>query len=174
MERVFKLDHSKWKVADGIRVIKKQDLEKLIQASEIIDAAQKEAAKDATRTAKLNIKLKSLDDKLSKEFENLGRKYYESHKDDDSAESRRIQEIYTEISDTKDELADIRGEVVCPKCGEYVPKNAKFCPNCGNDMNVFEESDTVDAEAFEEEDADDTETVNPAEDDKTDNQPKEN
>ncbi|MGN0269134.1 MAG: zinc-ribbon domain-containing protein, partial [Candidatus Weimeria sp.] len=104
----------------------------------------------------------------------LGRKYYESHKDDDSAESRRIQEIYTEISDTKDELADIRGEVVCPKCGEYVPKNAKFCPNCGNDMNVFEESDTVDAEAFEEEDADDTETVNPAEDDKTDNQPKEN
>ncbi len=133
-----------------------------------------EAAKDATRTAKLNIKLKSLDDKLSKEFENLGRKYYESHKDDDSAESRRIQEIYTEISDTKDELADIRGEVVCPKCGEYVPKNAKFCPNCGNDMNVFEESDTVDAEAFEEEDADDTETVNPAEDDKTDNQPKEN
>ena len=45
MERVFKLDHSKWKVADGIRVIKKQDLEKLIQASEIIDAAQKEAAK---------------------------------------------------------------------------------------------------------------------------------
>ena len=45
MERLFKLDHSKWKVADGIRVIKKHDLEKLIQASEIIDAAQKEAAK---------------------------------------------------------------------------------------------------------------------------------
>ena len=45
MERLFKLDHSKWKVADGIRVIKKHDLEKLIQASEIIDASQKEAAK---------------------------------------------------------------------------------------------------------------------------------
>ena len=112
-----------------------------------------EAAKDAARTAKLNIRLRSLDDKLSKEYENLGRKYYEKHKDEDSAENRRIQEIFTEIADTKDELADIRGEVVCPDCGEYVPKNAKFCPNCGADMNVFEDTDTVDSEVVDEDDA---------------------
>ena len=112
-----------------------------------------EAAKDAARTAKLNIRLRSLDDKLSKEYENLGRKYYEKHKDEDSAENRRIQEIFTEIADTKDELADIRGEVVCPDCGEYVPKNAKFCPNCGADMNVFEDTDTVDSEVVDEDEA---------------------
>lgn len=121
-----------------------------------------EAAKDAARTAKLNVRLRNLDEKLSKEYENLGRKYYEKHKDEDSAENRRIQEIFTEISDTKDELADIRGEIVCPECGEYVQKNAKFCPNCGTDMNIFDDSEPVDSEVvdedevFEDDDADES------------------
>ncbi|MQN02111.1 MAG: zinc-ribbon domain-containing protein [Lachnospiraceae bacterium] len=130
------------------------------------------AAKDAARTAKLNVRLRSLDDKLTQEFENLGKKYYEKHKNENTAENRRISEIYTEISDTKDELADIRGEVVCPNCGEYVPKNAKFCPNCGEDMNIFEESDTTDAETadyddvFEDDEAQDDKADEASDDDK--------
>lgn len=125
------------------------------------------AARDAARTAKLNVRLRTLDENLAKEFQALGRRYYEQHKDEESAENRRIREIYTEIADTKDELADIRGEIVCPDCGEYVPKNSKFCPNCGADLNVFAEADdetveeTVDEEdAFEDEktETDDGET----------------
>ncbi|MCI7468941.1 MAG: zinc ribbon domain-containing protein [Lachnospiraceae bacterium] len=103
------------------------------------------AAKDAAKTAQLNVRLKDLDGKLHKEYEVIGQKYYKDHPDEDTPENRKIKEIFAQIAATKDQLADIRGESICPSCGEFVEKGAKFCSHCGASLveTVDEDDMTV-------------------------------
>ncbi|MDD6429133.1 MAG: zinc ribbon domain-containing protein [Lachnospiraceae bacterium] len=104
------------------------------------------AAKDAARTARLNMKLKDLDVKLHKEYESIGQKYYKAHCDEDTPDNRKVKEIYAEIAATKDQLADIRGESLCPSCGEFVDKNSRFCNHCGAPLAETVDEDDVTVE----------------------------
>ena len=114
------------------------------------------AAKDAAKTAQLNIRLKDLDGKLHKEYETIGQKYYKAHPDEDTPEHKKIKEIFAEIAATKDQLADIRGESICPNCGEFVEKGAKFCSNCGASLVETVEEDDITVEEPEDTKADET------------------
>ena len=114
------------------------------------------AAKDAAKTAQLNVKLKDLDGKLHKEYETIGQKYYKAHPDEDTPEHKKIKEIFAEIAATKDQLADIRGESICPNCGEYVEKGAKFCSHCGASLVETVEEDDITVEEPEDTKADET------------------
>ncbi len=104
------------------------------------DVSQK--AKDLSETAKLKLDLKSKEDFLQKQYAELGRLYYEEHKNDDSCSYEQFSEIaetLSSIDHLKHLLMDLKGSKICPKCGAQMPEDAGFCSNCGENLSMFEE-----------------------------------
>ena len=89
---------------------------------------------EASNAAKLKLDIHSKEDFVEKQFAELGRAYFEAHKDEDVPEKdyfASIVEAQTEIAALKDELMDIQGAVTCPQCGVKQATDNSFCTNCG-------------------------------------------
>ena len=106
------------------------------------DVGQK--AKDVSGIAKLKMDIRS------KQYAELGKAYYEKHKDEESAEGEEktpeqehfflITEALGEIERMRAEVFKLQGAVECPKCGAKMPQGAAFCSSCGTKMDdIFEE-----------------------------------
>ena len=107
--------------------------ESLVSAGK--DVSQK--AKDVSEIAKLKLDIKS-------NYEELGRSYYEKHKDEEECEEAEqfflIREAVEEIERMKAEVLRIQGSAECPKCGAKMPEGAVYCSNCGTKMDdMYEE-----------------------------------
>lgn len=96
--------------------------------------------KNTANTAKLSVDIRTREDDLEKAFAELGKKYYNEHKnDEDTSEFDAINSIYKEIDHLKNELAEKKGMQICPKCGAFVARDAKFCNECGEKLDLFTE-----------------------------------
>lgn len=138
--------------------------ETIVNASR--DVSQK--AKDLSGTAKLTLDIRSKEDQVQKLYAEVGRQYFEEHKEDDPAAYEgmaQIRELLAAVEDMKKELLDLKGAKVCPRCGEEVQATDAFCKSCGAKI---EEDDIVvdavvkDAPETSEEDADITEDAETA------------
>lgn len=114
--------------------------ESLVSAGK--DVSQK--AKDVSEIAKLKLDIKSKEDYVQKQYEELGRSYYEKHKDEEECEEAEqfflIREAVEEIERMKAEVLRIQGSAECPKCGAKMPEGAVYCSNCGTKMDdMYEE-----------------------------------
>lgn len=99
-------------------------------------------AKDLSGTAKLNLDIKAKEDFLQKQYAEVGRLYYEAHKDDAEPvyeQFESIREAEESIEQMKKDLLDIKGAKKCPKCGAQMPEEAVFCSSCGEKLDIFEE-----------------------------------
>ena len=87
---------------------------------------------------------------MEKQYAELGKAYYEKHKDEESAEGEEktpeqehfflITEALGEIERMRAEVFKLQGAVECPKCGAKMPQGAAFCSSCGTKMDdIFEE-----------------------------------
>lgn len=115
------------------------------------DVGQK--AKDVSEIAKLKMDIKSKEDFVEKQYAELGKAYYEKHKDDETEETGEngektpeqehfflISEALGEIERMRAEVLKIQGAAECPKCGAKMPQGASFCSNCGTKMDdMFED-----------------------------------
>ena len=115
------------------------------------DVGQK--AKDVSEIAKLKMDIKSKEDFGEKQYAELGKAYYEKHKDDETEETGEngektpeqehfflISEALGEIERMRAEVLKIQGAAECPKCGAKMPQGAAFCSNCGTKMDdMFED-----------------------------------
>lgn len=115
------------------------------------DVGQK--AKDVSEIAKLKMDIKSKEDFVEKQYAELGKAYYEKHKDDETEETGEngektpeqehfflISEALGEIERMRAEVLKIQGAAECPKCGAKMPQGAAFCSNCGTKMDdMFED-----------------------------------
>lgn len=115
------------------------------------DVGQK--AKDVSEIAKLKMDIKSKEDFVEKQYAELGKAYYEKHKDDETEETSEngektpeqehfflISEALGEIERMRAEVLKIQGAAECPKCGAKMPQGAAFCSNCGTKMDdMFED-----------------------------------
>ena len=65
----------------------------------------------------------------------IGKTYYERHKDDSKAEDLenilKINSLFKDIDELKQQIKEIEGFVKCPGCGCDVPADAAFCNHCG-------------------------------------------
>ena len=114
--------------------------ESLVSAGK--DVSQK--AKDVSEIAKLKLDIKSKEEYVQKQYEELGRSYYEKHKDEEECEEAEqfflIREAVEEIERMKAEVLRIQGSAECPKCGAKMPEGAVYCSNCGTKMDdMYEE-----------------------------------
>ena len=110
------------------------------------DVGQK--AKDVSEIAKLKLDIKSKEDYVQKQYEELGRSYYEKHKDEEGCEEAEqfflIKEVVEEIERMKAEVLRIQGSAECPKCGAKMPEGAVYCSSCGTKMDdMYEEEQQI-------------------------------
>lgn len=92
-------------------------------------------AKDLSGTAKLNMDIKSKEDFIQKQYTEIGRLYYEAHREEADAEFAPqmaiVTEAYDAIAKMRDEVLKLKGARVCPNCGSPVADTASFCGKCG-------------------------------------------
>ncbi len=107
-------------------------------SKKVSDFADKAAKKtgEVTESAKLNIALKTEQNKLNGLFTELGKLCYEKANgaDVDGQVSAMVIEIdgqKAEIARIKDEIAANSGKVYCSGCGKEISAEAAFCPLCG-------------------------------------------
>ena len=94
--------------------------ESLVSAGK--DVSQK--AKEVSGVAKLKLDVKSKEDYVEKQYAELGRTYFDAHRDDEeNAENEQfkvIKEALAEIERMKTEILNLQGAAECPNCGAVV------------------------------------------------------
>lgn len=96
------------------------------------DVSQK--AKDLSGVAKLTMDIHTKEDQLQKMYAQIGKLYFEAHKDDETAEYAQmpqIKAVLATIEDMKKELSELKGTKVCPRCGQEVKVTDVYCKSCG-------------------------------------------
>ena len=59
-----------------------------------------------------------------------------------SDEEKRINNLYTQIEDLKQQIQHIKGVKVCNNCGAEIPENSMFCIGCGAKIVMQSEVNT--------------------------------
>jgi len=105
-------------------------------ASNVTDKAVRKT-NELTNIAKLNVSVKSNENKLSYVFEEIGRLFYDAERtgEDHSGEIAdyimKADKIKAEIATAKKQIAKLRKVVVCEGCGNEISEEAAFCSFCG-------------------------------------------
>ena len=68
----------------------------------------------------------------------IGRLYYEAHKEDADAEyasqCQIINDAFVNINSLQEQIRVIKGIAVCPNCGAEVANDSAFCAKCGSQI----------------------------------------
>lgn len=98
------------------------------------DVTQK--AKDTSAIISLKNKIREEENKEKFIYQEIGRKYFEAHKDDENdpyiADIQAVFAAKAGIETLRDQLKEIKGVEICPACGKEIDKDTVFCPKCGN------------------------------------------
>lgn len=100
------------------------------------DVAKK--GRQVSEYARLQYQIKTREGYLNELYQELGKKYYMDHKDDDDADIREVDSVVEELNNLREELSDKQGTVKCPQCGSVVPKDADYCIHCGKQLKGVE------------------------------------
>ena len=105
--------------------------------------------KGLTGIAKLNLEVKKKEEFIQKQYREIGRQYYELHKDDEDPfleEIMLIRETMKEIEQLKSEIAELKGTRICSACGAVIEQDAVFCKMCGEKCDSIVDENPVAAE----------------------------
>ena len=126
--------------------------ESLVSAGK--DVSQK--AKEVSGVAKLKLDVKSKEDYVEKQYAELGRTYFDAHRDDEeNAENEQfkvIKEALAEIERMKTEILNLQGAAECPNCGARMPQehlSAAVVEQKWQSRSILQ-SEVVDDEKFDE------------------------
>ena len=113
--------------------------EAVVKAKDLYDVAAKKTG-EVVSVQKLKLKATQVNSQLSKDFETLGRFYYEAVKESEE-EIKDFAEIIGAIDSKFDELDKIECEInetkrtkICSNCGAKCAETASFCENCGQQL----------------------------------------
>ncbi len=113
------------------------------------DATQK--AKDISDRARIRMEIRSKQDYLNKLYLEIGKIYYDAHKDDEEKEFKEqmllAKDALEVIEELNQQLGQIKGMVRCAVCGQDMSMEADYCSKCGSKL-VKPEKETVD-ESFD-------------------------
>lgn len=115
------------------------------KAKEVFEIARKKT-EEAVNTGKQKIDVATIENKLSKDYEALGKIYYESIKAVDAQAlteevieiKASIEEKIEKIESIKEELNRAKNKRKCPNCGASIDVNSLYCSVCGAALQ-FEE-----------------------------------
>lgn len=109
---------------------------KLSQAGQ--SAAQK--TKEIAETAKLNSQISDEEKKINDFYLQIGKLYVSLHDENHEADFdeliRSLHESENKVKECRQQIKDIKGVVVCEKCGAEVSNGSAFCSTCGAPLPV--------------------------------------
>ncbi len=107
------------------------------KAKEVFDVACKVTG-DVVTSGKQKIDIASIENKLKKLYEQLGKLYMKSRNENNDelvaaidAKASEIEQMTAELDKAKSENAEFTGKKICNECGAFVEKSAAFCSACG-------------------------------------------
>lgn len=123
------------------------------KASETYKGAAEKTSKIA-KEAKLKLKINENKSKINDLYEEIGKKVYQKHtssedlciKKDLEEECAKIDILSAEIEKYHKEILELSDLKKCVKCDESMDKNAKFCPKCGEEQPIIEETPAIEVE----------------------------
>lgn len=120
------------------------------------DATQR--AKDLSELARLRMEIRAKQDYLNKLYLEIGKIYYDAHKDDEEKEFKEqmllIKDALEVLDELKQQLDQIKGTVKCTACGQDMPIEADFCSKCGTKLVKPKKEEEEDLEDIFEDEAD--------------------
>ena len=78
-----------------------------------------------------------LESRIENNYQEIGRKIYCRYRNGEAFDEqlaeicREIMHMEKEIDMCKEQVAEKKGQMLCPSCGAGVPKEASFCMYCG-------------------------------------------
>ncbi len=99
-------------------------------------------AEDAVEVTRIKNQIRNLEHANKEDLIELGKKIYAQYKAGEgiSAEyadlCEAVENRQSSIQKYEKQLSVVKGDMVCPKCGNYVSKDKdrKFCPYCGENL----------------------------------------
>jgi len=114
------------------------------KASSISKAAS-DKTNEMIEVTKLNKKISDSQHAITENYLAIGKLVFEKYTngsslDEDVASNcKTISELQEEIKKLQEQINGVKGGETCSNCGSMVAKDAKFCPKCGNKMEVAAE-----------------------------------
>lgn len=115
----------------------------LDKAKEAIDIVSKKTT-EVVNTQKQKFDIASLQNKRSKDFQQLGEIYYNLIKDTEISDidTKNIVESIMikndEISRLEEQINSIKFQRICPNCQCNISKTAVYCSSCGTKLEIEE------------------------------------
>ncbi|MBR6572767.1 MAG: zinc ribbon domain-containing protein [Clostridia bacterium] len=95
-------------------------------------------AETVVSVQKQKIDVYSLEAKLSKSYEILGKLCYDAIRNDEPFDAESVKPVTDDIAEkiqlienTKEEILKAKNKKLCTKCGAQIEKNGVFCSKCG-------------------------------------------
>ncbi len=89
---------------------------------------------------KLKINAATIRNGIDKDFETIGRMYYEGHKNGaDNSDAIRavvadVDGKYDELADIEEKIREVNGGNYCTECGTQNSDDSAFCKKCGKQL----------------------------------------
>lgn len=106
------------------------------KAKEVFDVACKKTG-EVVATSKQKIDVVTIENKLSKDFEALGKIYFNMIKDEKN-ENFEVESLVLEIKEKQEKIETLKEEInnaknkrSCPVCKATIDKNSLYCNICG-------------------------------------------
>ena len=113
----------------------------LNKAKESFAAAGKgftQKASDVSGLAKVTMKIKEEEKQLEQSLRELGELLFNQYNAEAvqlfPEQTESIRQLYAAVKADKEEMAYLKGNKICPNCGEELDKDVQRCTSCG--MNV--------------------------------------
>lgn len=96
---------------------------------------------EAVGFGKIKLEIATLENKRSKDFEALGKLYFERVKDSEVSDAEannivmQIKEKTEKIAALNADINNAKNKEVCSSCGAIIEKNTLFCSFCGVKIN---------------------------------------
>lgn len=108
------------------------------------DAAKTAAKKsgELVETTKVNMAISSEEDKIKVIYAEMGKYIYSKYKGGENIDPNLIQNcqlidgVEENIVALKEKLMQIKNAKVCPNCGQQVELSTVFCPKCGSNLGM--------------------------------------
>lgn len=111
-------------------------------------------AQEMAEVAKLNSMVNDEEKRIESAYLQIGKTYCELHKDNYeeafAADMESIVAANAKIAELKKQIQDVKGVVICAKCGAEVATGAAFCSACGGQIIVEEAPVAEEAAVVEE------------------------
>ncbi len=111
----------------------------VVKTKEYFDIACKKTG-DFVDMQKLKIDAAKIRSEINKDFESIGRMYYDGHKngkDNSDAIKAVIADVdgkYNELAEIEDKISEVKGGNCCADCGTQNADDSAYCRKCGKKL----------------------------------------